>query len=168
MTAQASDPVAFHATRLSMQDTMAEQMVTMMASLAPDGDATSKDRFWDALAQNLPPEMQHPDLLERCRKQSYDMETAKKGRRHRACMPTPDAGDAEMKMIQALNMNLNDDSEGERKWMCFNPRCMSSECETFMKCACGRARYCSAGCQRADWSVHKLTCTARKTKKATK
>ena len=168
LVAQASDPVAFEATRQSLKDTMTDQMVDMMAMLAPDGDAASKNQFWDLLAQKLPPEMRQPELFERCRERSHEVETVKKGNRHRACTPCPDAGDAELKMTHALNMSLDESSEGGRKWMCFNPRCMSSESDKFMKCACGRARYCSTSCQRADWAVHKLTCTARKSKKAAK
>lgn len=95
------------------------------------------------------------------------MKTEKQGDRHRAVTVAPDANDAEAKMARAMNLNFADSSDGERKWMCFNPQCMSSENKKFMQCACGRARYCSTDCQRADWNVHKLTCTARK-KKATK
>ncbi|KAH8059747.1 hypothetical protein JL721_9164 [Aureococcus anophagefferens] len=53
------------------------------------------------------------------------------------------------------------DNENRRVWQCDNPACEAAAAPSaqLLKCArCKRTHYCSRECQKADWSVHKLTC----------
>ena len=174
MMASASDPAAFEAARVAMRDTAAEDMIDMMARMMPKmtdlvaGSDGNKDILWETLANKLPAHANPPGLLEHVRRRSQEIETATEQTKHRVLTPKPDDSMAQQKMVCATNMALAEPSQqgiANRKWMCFNVNCPSAETGTkFMKCPCGRVRYCSVECQRADWSVHKLSCSARKSK----